>query len=101
VFEGGKVTGGKNKVSQQREGPWHPLSSGRPRFPAVCCSLLEIGSTFPKSLRGIMNPKQWGLADFLPGLAWNFRPPNLCFLCTPTNPFSEFPVHQALFTMLN
>jgi hypothetical protein len=61
VFEEGKVTIGKIKESKQREDPWHPLSPGRSLFPAVCCSLLEIGNTFPKCLSGIMNNP--GLVD--------------------------------------
>jgi hypothetical protein len=53
--KGSKVTMGKNKGSQQREYLWHPLSPGRPLFPVVCCSLLEIGDMFLKSFSGIMN----------------------------------------------
>jgi hypothetical protein len=61
VFGEGKVTMGKNKDSQERESPWHPLSPGRPLFPAVRCSLLEVGSIILKSLSGTMNNP--GLVD--------------------------------------
>jgi hypothetical protein len=50
---------GKNKGSQQREDTWHPLNPGRPLLPVVCCSLLEMGNLFLKSL--VMNDP--GLAD--------------------------------------
>jgi hypothetical protein len=61
VFEEGKAAMGKNKGFQQREDPWHPLSPGRPLFPAVRCSLLEVGSIILKSLSGTMNNP--GLVD--------------------------------------
>jgi hypothetical protein len=38
---------GKNKGTQKREDVWHPLSPGRPPFPAGDCFLLEIGSNLP------------------------------------------------------
>jgi hypothetical protein len=55
VFEEGKVTMGMNKGSQQREDTGHPLSPGRHLFTAVDVLLLDYGSTFWKSLSGIMN----------------------------------------------
>jgi hypothetical protein len=61
VFEEYKVKMGKNKESRQREDQWHLLNPGRPLFPTVGCSLLEIGNMFPKSLSGIMNDP--GLVD--------------------------------------
>jgi hypothetical protein len=38
-LEEGMVPMGKNKGTQQREDVWHPLSPGRPQFPAGHCLL--------------------------------------------------------------
>jgi hypothetical protein len=46
---------GKIKESQLREYTGHSFRLGRPLFSAVDCLLLDIGSTFLKSLSGIMN----------------------------------------------
>jgi hypothetical protein len=49
----------KNKGTQQREDAWHPLNPGTSLFPSGRGLLLEIGSTWPKLLRGIMNDPGW------------------------------------------